>query len=189
MGGEIEDSAHIHGVIMTKNVAHKKMSHFIENPKILLLEFALEFERDSSALSIGPVYFTFLFFFFFFLFFFFFFFFLEKSYLMNNPKVLLQEKDYLKKLIGHISALKPDIVVVEKTVSQVAQELLLRQGITLIKMTKSSKLRSLSRSTGAQILTSTGIYFIILFTYRFYFIYYFIFQIRTTQRISSLGKL
>ena len=44
----------------------------------------------------------------------------------------LQEREYLKNYIGRIAAVEPDIVLVERTVSRVAQELILATGITLV---------------------------------------------------------
>jgi 1-phosphatidylinositol-3-phosphate 5-kinase len=37
----------------------------------------------------------------------------------------VQEKDYLKNIVARIVALEPDVVLVENTVSRLAQEMLL----------------------------------------------------------------
>jgi len=49
--GTIRGCAYIEGVVCTKNVAHKKMSSFIKNPKILMLSSSLEFQRTARFSS------------------------------------------------------------------------------------------------------------------------------------------
>ena len=46
----------------------------------------------------------------------------------------LQEEEYLRKSVKKITSLKvrPDVIVVEKSVSRLAQDFLLKSGITLI---------------------------------------------------------
>jgi hypothetical protein len=44
----------------------------------------------------------------------------------------LQEHEYLRHCVGRIATLQPDIVLVEKTVSRLAQGFLLDAGITLV---------------------------------------------------------
>lgn len=51
----------------------------------------------------------------------------ENRFLSLEPLVM-QEHDYLKNTVARISAMKPDIVIVEKTVSRLAQEFMLDQG-------------------------------------------------------------
>jgi len=148
-GGTCEDSVYIEGVVATKNVAHKKMNQTIHNPKILILKFALEYERvENQFLSLEPVSFLLppsifpclsL---------------LAEPFLLLLLKVLSEEKNYLKILIGKIAALQPHIVLVEKTVSRVAQDMLLENDITLVKKVKPSVLEAVSRSTGAAMLHS-----------------------------------
>jgi 1-phosphatidylinositol-3-phosphate 5-kinase len=44
----------------------------------------------------------------------------------------LQEHEYLRNCVGRIATLQPDIVLVEKTVSRLAQGFLLDAGISLV---------------------------------------------------------
>ena len=46
--------------------------------------------------------------------------------------LVLQEQEFLKNMVGRIVALKPSLVLVEKTVSRVAQDMLLAAGISVI---------------------------------------------------------
>ena len=54
--------------------------------------------------------------------------------------------------MAKIASLNPDIVIVDQTVSRIAQEYILDEGITLILNCKSSIMASLSRLTGAVIV-------------------------------------
>ncbi|KAJ8321633.1 hypothetical protein KUTeg_000104 [Tegillarca granosa] len=86
-GGNKEQTFMVHGVVFTKNIAHKKMSQQITNPRILLLKGSIEYQR---------------------------------------------EEEFLKKSIAKITSLnpRPDVIIVEKTVSRLAQEYLLQDGGT-----------------------------------------------------------
>lgn len=50
--------------------------------------------------------------------------------------------------------MKPDLVLVQKSVSRIAQELFNQMGVTLVLNVKASVLERISRCTGAEILTS-----------------------------------
>ncbi|ELU02982.1 hypothetical protein CAPTEDRAFT_176607 [Capitella teleta] len=70
-----------------------------------------------------------------------------------DPQIL-QEYEHLRKSVGRIAELKPDILMVEKTVSRLAQDFLLEAGITLVLNVKQSVLERVSRFTGADIISS-----------------------------------
>lgn len=44
-GGMPQDSEYVNGAVITKNVAHKQMSRFQPNPRVMLVTFPLEFSR------------------------------------------------------------------------------------------------------------------------------------------------
>ncbi|EXX79916.1 uncharacterized protein OCT59_021526 [Rhizophagus irregularis] len=55
-GGVPQDSEYVHGVVCTKNLAHKKMRRTLDNPRVLILTFALEYHRiENQLMSIQPV--------------------------------------------------------------------------------------------------------------------------------------
>ncbi|KAJ3161653.1 1-phosphatidylinositol-3-phosphate 5-kinase [Geranomyces michiganensis] len=55
-GGLPSDSEYVCGVVCSKNVAHKKMLRTISQPKIMLLTFALEYQRvENQFLSLEPL--------------------------------------------------------------------------------------------------------------------------------------
>ncbi|KAI8846669.1 hypothetical protein BC829DRAFT_397962 [Chytridium lagenaria] len=55
-GGVPTDSEYIHGIVCSKNVAHKRMLRPVHQPKILLLTFPIEYQRvENIFLSLDPV--------------------------------------------------------------------------------------------------------------------------------------
>ncbi|GAA5927806.1 uncharacterized protein JCM15063_005999 [Sporobolomyces koalae] len=55
-GGRPKDSEFIDGVLLTKNLLHKKMAREIESPRILVLTIPLEYEADHHYLQVQSVY-------------------------------------------------------------------------------------------------------------------------------------
>ncbi|KAK7498566.1 hypothetical protein BaRGS_00010226 [Batillaria attramentaria] len=121
--GQKQDTSLIHGLVFTKNIAHKKMRQQIANPHILLLRGAVEYQR------------------------------VENKFSSLEPQIL-QEREFLKNSVAKIVAFRPNIVVVEKSVSRLAQEFLLDAGITLVFNVKPTVMERLARFTQADIVAS-----------------------------------
>ncbi|KAG0206046.1 1-phosphatidylinositol-3-phosphate 5-kinase [Mortierella sp. GBA30] len=122
-GGSAQDTLYINGVVCTKNLAHKQMSRTLQNPRILILQFALEYQRvENHFISLEPI--------------------------------VNQEKEYLRLLVGRIVALSPHIVVVEKTVSRLALELLLKHNVAVAYNVKPEVTEAIAHSTGAYLIPS-----------------------------------
>jgi 1-phosphatidylinositol-3-phosphate 5-kinase len=66
-----------------------------------------------------------------------------------------QEEKYTEILVGKILKLKPDILLVGRSVSRRAQELLLSAGVVLLQHIKASLLSRIARQTGAIVISST----------------------------------
>lgn len=69
-----------------------------------------------------------------------------------------QEEKYMEILVAKILKLKPDVLLVGRTVSRRGQELLLKAGVVLIQHVKSSLLSRIARQTGATVISSTDHY-------------------------------
>ncbi|CAH2981492.1 unnamed protein product [Chilo suppressalis] len=55
-GGSLRDSCVVHGVVLTKNVAHRGMPQQISNPTVLLLDCSIAYQRVEGKLtSLEPV--------------------------------------------------------------------------------------------------------------------------------------
>ena len=69
--------------------------------------------------------------------------------------LLEQEEKYMEIMVGKILKLQPDLVLVGRSVSRKAQELLLQANVVLLQHVKPHLLKRIARQTGATILTST----------------------------------
>merc|ERR550532_496655 len=130
-GGTIEDSAVLKGVMFNKDVTHPKMKRKIENPRILLLDCNLEYKKGESQTNIE---------------------------IMNEgdfSKILEQEEAYIKKICDEITAFKPDLVITEKGVSDLAQHFFNKAGITAIRRLRKSDNLRVARACGATIVNRT----------------------------------
>ncbi|XP_051114161.1 1-phosphatidylinositol-3-phosphate 5-kinase FAB1B-like isoform X2 [Andrographis paniculata] len=74
--------------------------------------------------------------------------------LSSIDTLLQQEMDHLKMAVAKIDAHRPDVLLVEKSVSRYAQEYLLERDISLVLNLKRSLLERIARCTGGQIVPS-----------------------------------
>uniref|UniRef100_A0A8C7CJN4 1-phosphatidylinositol 3-phosphate 5-kinase n=1 Tax=Oncorhynchus kisutch TaxID=8019 RepID=A0A8C7CJN4_ONCKI len=123
-GGKKFDSAVVNGFVCTKNIAHKKMNSYIKNPKILLLKCSIEYLYRE-----------------------------ETKFTCIDP-IVLQEREFLKNYVQRIADVRPNLVLVEKTVSRIAQDMLLEHGITLVINVKPQVLDRVSRMTQGDLVMS-----------------------------------
>ncbi|XP_020931824.1 1-phosphatidylinositol 3-phosphate 5-kinase isoform X9 [Sus scrofa] len=123
-GGKKFDSVVVNGFVCTKNIAHKKMNSSIKNPKILLLKCSIEYLYRE-----------------------------ETKFTCIDP-IVLQEREFLKNYVQRIVDVRPTLVLVEKTVSRIAQDMLLEHGITLVINVKSQVLERISRMTQGDLVMS-----------------------------------
>lgn len=75
--------------------------------------------------------------------------------LASIETLLQQEIDHLKMIVSRIEARRPNVLLVEKSVSPYAQEYLLAKEISLVSNVKRSVLERIARCTGAPITPST----------------------------------
>ncbi|XP_016042379.1 1-phosphatidylinositol 3-phosphate 5-kinase isoform X7 [Erinaceus europaeus] len=123
-GGKKFDSVVVNGFVCTKNIAHKKMNSCIKTPKILLLKCSIEYLYRE-----------------------------ETKFTCIDP-IVLQEREFLKNYVQRIVDVRPTLVLVEKTVSRIAQDMLLEHGITLVINVKSQVLERISRMTQGDLVMS-----------------------------------
>jgi len=130
-GGTIEDSRVLQGVMFNKDVTHPKMRRRIENPRVLLLDCNLEYKKGESQTNIEIM--------------------KEEDF----SKILEQEEAYIKKICDDIIAFKPDLVITEKGVSDLAQHFFNKAGITAIRRLRKSDNCRVARACGATIVNRT----------------------------------
>jgi T-complex protein 1 subunit gamma len=127
-GGEIEDSRVLDGVMLNKDITHPKMRRKIENPRIILLDCPLEYKKGESQTNI------------------------EISKEEDWERILQIEEEQVKSMCEHILALKPDLVITEKGVSDIAQHWLLKGNVTALRRVRKTDNNRIARATGATIV-------------------------------------
>jgi T-complex protein 1 subunit gamma len=129
-GGEIQDSEVLDGVMVNKDITHPKMRRRIENPRVLLLDCSLEYKKGESQTNI------------------------EISKEEDWNRILQIEEEQVKAMCDSIIALKPDLVITEKGVSDLAQHFLVKHDITALRRVRKTDNNRIARATGATIVNS-----------------------------------
>lgn len=127
-GGELGDCRVLDGVMFNKDVPHAKMRRRIENPRILLLDCPLEYKKGDSQTNVE---------------------------IMNEEdfnSLLRQEEEYIEQICANIVAFKPDVVITEKGLSDLAQHYFVKAGITAFRRLRKTDQNRVARATGATIV-------------------------------------
>lgn len=127
-GGTIEQSEVLDGVMFNKDVVHPKMKRRIENPRIMLLDAGLEYKKGESQTDV------------------------ELSRETDFSRMLQIEEDYIQSICAKIASFKPDLVITEKGVSDLAQHHLIKNGIACLRRLKKTDNVRVGRITGATIV-------------------------------------
>lgn len=130
-GGSMEESEVLKGVMVNKDVVHPKMRRRIENPRILLLDCNLEYKKGESQTS------------------------LEFTKETDFARVLELEEEYIKSICEDIIKMKPDLIITEKGISDLAQHFLVKANITAIRRLRKSDNIRIARACGATIVNRT----------------------------------
>ncbi|GMI09712.1 hypothetical protein TrRE_jg7127 [Triparma retinervis] len=130
-GGEIDDCKVLNGVMFNKDVTHSKMRRRIENPRILLLDCPLEYKKGESQTNV------------------------EITDEADWNVMLRMEEDYIENMCAEIIAFKPDIVITEKGVSDLAQHYLNKANITAFRRLRKTDNNRVARASGATIVSRT----------------------------------
>ncbi|KAI2631970.1 T-complex protein 1 [Hypoxylon sp. NC1633] len=127
-GGEIEDSRVLDGVMLNKDITHPKMRRKIENPRIILLDCPLEYKKGESQTNI------------------------EISKEEEWNRILQIEEEQVKAMCESILAFKPDLVITEKGVSDLAQHYFMKANVTALRRVRKTDNNRIARATGATIV-------------------------------------
>ncbi|CAI5759798.1 unnamed protein product [Candida verbasci] len=127
-GGEITDSEVLDGILLNKDVVHPKMKRKIENPRIILLDCPLEYKKGESQTNI------------------------EITKQEDWNRILQIEEEQVKQMCDQLLEFKPDLVITEKGVSDLAQHYLLKGGCAALRRVKKSDNNRIARATGATIV-------------------------------------
>jgi len=127
-GGTIEESVVLDGVMLNKDVVHPKMKRRIENPRIMLLDAGLEYKKGESQTDV------------------------ELSRENDFSRILQIEEEYIQNLCSKIATFKPDLVITEKGISDLAQHHLMKANITCLRRVKKTDNIRIGRVSGATIV-------------------------------------
>ncbi|CAK9804788.1 T-complex protein 1 subunit gamma [Anthophora plagiata] len=130
-GGTIEDSTVLKGVMFNKDVTHPKMRRHIKDPRIVLLDCSLEYKKGESQTNIEIMKDT------------------------DFTRILELEEESVKKICEDIISVKPDLIITEKGVSDLAQHYLVKAGISAIRRLRKSDINRIARACGATVVNRT----------------------------------
>jgi T-complex protein 1 subunit gamma len=130
-GGEISESRVLKGVMINKDVTHPKMRRRIENPRILLLDCPLEYKKGESNMSF------------------------EITKEGQWTDILKEEEEYIARICSDIIRFKPDVVITEKGLSDLAQHYFVKANITALRRAKKTDNNRIARACGCTIVSRT----------------------------------
>ncbi|KAA8497258.1 T-complex protein 1 subunit gamma [Porphyridium purpureum] len=127
-GGEISDSEVLDGVIINKDVCLGNMKRKIENPRIILLDSPLEYRKGDSQTNV------------------------EITSEADWGRLLRLEEEFVEKAVADLLKHKPDLVITEKGISDLALHLLQKAGVACIRRLRKTDNNRIARATGAVIV-------------------------------------
>merc|ERR1712039_479270 len=130
-GGDLTDCVVLDGVMFNKDITHPRMRRTWENPRVVLLDCPLEYTKGESQTNV------------------------EITKEDDWEKLLMQEEEEMKKLCDDIIKVKPDLVITEKGVSDLAQHFLLKANVSVIRRIRKTDNNRIARVTGAHICNRT----------------------------------
>jgi len=130
-GGEISDCTVLRGVMFNKDTTHSSMRRRIENPRILLLDCPLEYKKGETQTNV------------------------EITNDEDWNTMLRMEEEYVENMCAEIIAHKPDIVITEKGVSDLAQHYFAKANITAFRRLRKTDNNRMARAVGATVVSRT----------------------------------
>jgi len=130
-GGDLSECVVLDGVMFNKDITHPRMRREIKNPRVVLLDCPLEYKKGESQTNVEVV--------------------READW----EKLLQQEEDEMKKVCDDILKVKPDVVITEKGVSDLAQHFLMKANVSVIRRVRKTDNNRIARVTGAAICNRT----------------------------------
>jgi len=129
-GDAVERTELIEGIVIEKEAAHPGMPKMLINPKIALIDVAVEIkdtEIDAKISITDPA---------------------------QMQAFLQQEEQMLTNMVEKIASSGANVVFCQKGIDDMAQHHLAKQGIFAARRVKKSDLEALSRATGARVVSS-----------------------------------
>jgi thermosome len=129
-GESVRETKLINGIVLDKEIVHSGMPKRVENPKIALLDSALEIEKTEFDAKIN----------------------IESPEQMDA--FLKQEETMLREMVDKITATGAKVLLCQKGIDDMVQHFLSRKGILVVRRIKKSDMEKLSKATGGKIITN-----------------------------------
>ncbi len=129
-GESVRETKLINGIVLDKEVVHSGMPKRVENPKIALLDSALEIEKTEFDAKIN----------------------IESPDQMDA--FLKQEEAMLREMVNKITGTGAKVVLCQKGIDDMVQHFLSRKGILVVRRIKKSDMEKLSKATGGKVITN-----------------------------------
>ncbi len=131
-GGSMTDTSLIEGVIVDKEKVHSGMPSRVEDPKIALLDAALEIKKTEIDAKIE----------------------------INDPSqlnaFLQEEENMLHRMVDQVKKSGATVVFCQKGIDDLAQHYLAKEGIYAVRRVKKSDMEKLAKATGASIVSKVS---------------------------------
>eukprot|EP00177_Eucheuma_denticulatum_P001530 GFKZ01002741.1.p1 GENE.GFKZ01002741.1~~GFKZ01002741.1.p1 ORF type:complete len:549 (+),score=112.04 GFKZ01002741.1:185-1831(+) len=128
-GGDLSDSRVLDGVMFNKDVTSAGMRRRIENPRIVMLDCPLEYSKAESTTNV------------------------EITEEKDWRRLLEIEEEYVLGLCSKIMQFKPDLVITEKGVSDLALHVLGKKRISVIRRLRKTDNTRVAKAAGGVIVS------------------------------------
>lgn len=130
VGGSVDESELIEGIVLDKERVHSGMPKRITNAKIALIDAAIEIkntEIDAKIQITDP----------------------------NQLQAFLdQEENMIKEKVESITKVGANVLICQKGIDDIAQHFLAKKGVYAVRRAKKSDMEALARATGAKIISN-----------------------------------
>ena len=130
IGKSVLDTQLIRGIVVDKEVVHLGMPKRIKNPKIALLNSAIEVEKTEFSAEIR----------------------------ISDPEqmkaFLDEETNMMKNMVEKVKSSGANVLLCQKGIDDVAQHYLAKEGIMAVRRIKESDMEKLARATGGKVVTN-----------------------------------
>jgi len=130
VGGSVDDSALVEGMVIDKERAHPAMPKEVKNAKILLINAAIEFKKTEVS---------------------------AKIHISRPDQVqafIDEDEQMVHTMADKVVASGANVVFCQKGIDDTAQHYLVKAGVLAVRRVKKSDMENLSRATGASIVNS-----------------------------------
>jgi len=130
VGGTIDDSEIIEGVVLDKERVHPGMPKLVKDAKILLLNAAVEYKKTEVDAEIS----------------------------ITSPDQLQlfldEEERMIRGIVDKVIKSGANVLICQKGIDDIAQHYLAKSGVLAVRRVKKSDMTKLSRATGASVVSS-----------------------------------